>query len=164
MKLGLEILKTNVGINISILDLLYEQIFRQNGQLWIFRPKFAQNVCKNLSLDLESASSRYHVYQYSVKTGKFEFFYLNLGKLPNYMQYLAANDIEGVARSWVEVDGAGWRWMRSLATPINLEIQWLAFFALLNYRLGFAPFLCRKSNCYVFFAGYSLVTRVVSRE
>ena len=45
--------------------------------------------------------------QYSVKTGKFEFFYLNLGKLPNYMQYLAANDIEGVARSWVEVDGAG---------------------------------------------------------
>ena len=55
----------------------------------------------------------------------FEFFGLNLGKLPNCMGYFVSNNIEGVAESWVEaemswveVDGAGgrlkwaeWRWM-----------------------------------------------------
>ena len=46
----------------------------------------------------------------------FDFFYLNLGKLPKYMQYFGSNNVEGVAESWVdaeanrvEVDGAGWR-------------------------------------------------------
>ena len=46
----------------------------------------------------------------------FEFFGLNLGKLPNYVQYFGSNIVEGVAESWVntdmnwvEVDGAGWR-------------------------------------------------------
>ena len=40
------------------------------------------------------------------------------GKLPNYVQYFGANIVEGVPESWVEVemswvevDGAGWRWM-----------------------------------------------------
>ena len=41
-KLGFEIQKTNVGIRISILEILGAPIFRQNGQLWIFGPKFAQ--------------------------------------------------------------------------------------------------------------------------
>ena len=43
------------------------------------------------------------------------FFDLNLGKLPNYVQYFGSNIVEGVAESsvgtevsWVEVDGAGW--------------------------------------------------------
>ena len=43
-------------------------------------------------------------------------FGLNLGKLPNYLQYFGSNIVEGVAESWaeaemswVEVDGAGWR-------------------------------------------------------
>ena len=42
-------------------------------------------------------------------------FDLNLGKLPNYVQYFASNNVEGLAESWVEaemswveVDGAGW--------------------------------------------------------
>ena len=40
------------------------------------------------------------------------------GKLPNYMQYFGSNDVDGVAESWVkvemswvEVDGAEWRWV-----------------------------------------------------
>ena len=41
-KLGFEIQKTNVGIRISILEIPCVPIFRQNGQLWIFGPKFAQ--------------------------------------------------------------------------------------------------------------------------
>ena len=49
---------------------------------------------------------------------KFETFSLNLGKLPNYVQYFGWNIVEGVAESWmeaerscVEIDEAGWRWM-----------------------------------------------------
>ena len=38
-------------------------------------------------------------------------FDLNLGKLPNYVQYFGSNIVEDVAESWVEVSGAGWRWM-----------------------------------------------------
>ena len=125
-KLGFEIQKTNVGIRISILEILGSPIFRQNGQLWIFGPKFAkkknfevkiskiqvwiwnqhpwhttstnfkdnfeflgpnlpknefwgQNF-KNLSLDLESASLRYYVHQFSDKTDNFEFLGPNLPK------------------------------------------------------------------------------------
>ena len=41
-KLRFEIQKTNVGITISILEIPCVPIFRQNGQLWVFGPKFAQ--------------------------------------------------------------------------------------------------------------------------
>ena len=41
-KLAFEIQKINVGIRISILEIPCVPIFRQNGQLWIFGPKFAQ--------------------------------------------------------------------------------------------------------------------------
>ena len=36
------------------------------------------------------------------QNGQFDFFSLNLGKLPNYMQYFSSNNVEGVAESWVE--------------------------------------------------------------
>ena len=42
MDLGSEIQKTNVGIRISIVKMPCVPIFRKNGQLWLFRPKFAQ--------------------------------------------------------------------------------------------------------------------------
>ena len=65
---------------------------------------------KKLSEDLESAPPRYHEWQFSGKTDKFEFFHLNFGKLPNYMLYFGSNNVEGVAKnsvetemSWVEV-------------------------------------------------------------
>ena len=74
-----------------------------------------------MSLYSESATPRYHVSQFSVKMDNFEFFGLNLGKLPNYVQYFGSNIVEGVAESWVEaemswveVDGAGWRWVHGL--------------------------------------------------
>ena len=58
------------------------------------------------------------MHQFSDKTDNFEFFGLNLGKLPNYVQYFGSNIVEGVAESWVEtemslveVNGAGWRWL-----------------------------------------------------
>ena len=77
---------------------------------------FWERTFKNLSLDSELAPPRYHVSQLSIKMDNFEFFGLNLRKLPNYAQYFGSNIVEGVAESWVEteiswveVDGAGWR-------------------------------------------------------
>ena len=76
---------------------------------------------KNLGLDSESAPPTYLVSQFSVKMGNFEFFGLNLGKLPNYVWYFGSNIVEGVAESWeetqmswLEVHGVGWRlkWAR----------------------------------------------------
>ena len=55
----------------------------------------------------------------------FKFFGLNLGKLPNYVQYFGPNIVEGVAESWVEAEmswvvyGAGWRWVHGLVIPVK---------------------------------------------
>ena len=42
MDLGLEIVKSNVGIRIKILEILSVPIFNQYEELWLSRPKFAQ--------------------------------------------------------------------------------------------------------------------------
>ena len=42
LDLELKIEKTKVGIKTSILGILCESIFRQNGQLLLFWPKFVQ--------------------------------------------------------------------------------------------------------------------------
>ena len=62
--------------------------------------------------------------QFSVKTDNLDFFGLNLGKLLNYVRYFGSNIVERVAESWVkaemswvEVDGAEWRWLRDLVIP-----------------------------------------------
>ena len=54
---------------------------------------------KNLSADSKSAPPRNHVCQFSIKIDNFKFFGLNLGKLPNYVQYFGSNNVEGVAES-----------------------------------------------------------------
>ena len=71
---------------------------------------------KNISLDSESIPEREQVCHISFKMYDFEFFGLNLVRLPNYVRYFGSNIVEGVAdswleaeMSWVEVDGAGWR-------------------------------------------------------
>ena len=92
MELGLEIQKTNIEIRINFLKIACLPIFKQDGQLWLFRSKFSQNEFwsrnfNNLCPDLESAPPRYHVCKFSVKTDNFELFGLNLGKLSNYVLY-----------------------------------------------------------------------------
>ena len=46
----------------------------------------------------------------------FEIFRVNWRKLPNYVQYVGSNNVEGVAKNWLkaemscmEIDEAGWR-------------------------------------------------------
>ena len=55
------------------------------------------------------------------ENGQLWIFVLNLGKFPNYVQNFGSNIVECVAEgwveaemSWVEVDGAGWRWVHGL--------------------------------------------------
>ena len=54
--------------------------------------------------------------QFSVKIDNFEFFEQNLGKLPNYVQYFGSNNVESVAKSWVE---AKMSWMEVSARFSN---------------------------------------------
>ena len=65
---------------------------------------------KNISLDSKSKPAIYHLCQFSVKMDNL-FFGLNLGKLPNYVQYFCPNIVEGVAERWVVAERADWRWM-----------------------------------------------------
>ena len=116
--------KINVGVKISKIEVwignqhpwyLCAPIFRQNGQLWMFGPKFAQQWIlgsrfKNLSLDSESTPPIYHACQFSVKMENFWFFRLNLGKLPNYMQYMVQILLRVWQRARWRLKWAGWRW------------------------------------------------------
>ena len=54
---------------------------------------------KNLRPDSELPPPRYQVCQFSVTLDNFEFFSLNLGKLPNYVPYFGSNKVEGVVES-----------------------------------------------------------------
>ena len=58
----------------------------------------------------------------------FEIFGLNSGKLTNYVRYFGSNIGEGVAESWVEakmswmeVDGAGWKWVHGLVIRVTID-------------------------------------------
>ena len=109
INLGLENQKTSFGRRISILKIPCVPIFRQNRQLWLIRPKFAQkwvlgSEFQNLSADSKSAPPRNHMRQFLVKMDNFNFFRLNLRNLPNYVQYFGSNNVKGVAESQVEAE------------------------------------------------------------
>ena len=94
-------------LRVNILEKPCVTMTDKRETLHFFGPSLPKNEFwglnfKSLSQDLESAPPIYHVYRVSVKTDKFEFFGLNLGKLPNYVRYFGSNNIEGVAESWVE--------------------------------------------------------------
>ena len=84
-KLGFQILETNFGIRISILEIPCVPISDKVGNFEFLGPNLPKNGfwgCnfKNLSLDSESASLRYYRHQFSDKTDNFEFLGLNLPK------------------------------------------------------------------------------------
>ena len=94
--MGSEFQKINVGIKISILQILCVLIFRQNGQLWLFGPTFAQKRIFGLHFQKTTLI----------------FFGQSLGKLPNYVQYFGSNIVEGLrGGGWNELGGGGWNWM-----------------------------------------------------
>ena len=71
-KLGFGIQKTNVGIRISIFEIPFVPILRQNRQLWLYGPKFVQkwilgSKFQKSKSGSELASLRYYVHQFSDK-------------------------------------------------------------------------------------------------
>ena len=42
--------------------------------------------------------------QFSGKMHNFEFFGLNLGKLPNYVRYFGSYNVDDIAKCWVEAE------------------------------------------------------------
>ena len=85
MDLGSEIQKNNVGIRISIAKMPCVPISGKMDNFDFFDPNLPKNGFwgqnfKNLSLDLESASFRYYVHQFSDKTDNFDFLGPNFPK------------------------------------------------------------------------------------
>ena len=68
------------------------------------------------NVDSRLAPPRNHVCQFSVKMDIFNFFGLNLGKLPNYVQYFGSNNVEGVTESEVE---AGTSWVEEVGAWVS---------------------------------------------
>ena len=112
MDLVLQIQKTNIGIRISILQIPCVPIFRQNGRLEFFGPNLPKYWI--LGSEFPKFKSRFGISTTKIppvpifcQDGQLSIFRPKFGKLPNYVRYYASNNVEGVAESWVEVDGAG---------------------------------------------------------
>ena len=124
--LGLEIQKTNVRIRISNLEIPCVLIFRQNGQLWIFRPKFGEIAQLRAILWFE------YCWECCRELGR------------------SWNELSGGGWSWVEVDGAEWSWVHGLLISI-----WKGFLkkrkgVLENLRIC----LIGKSFCFLIFFAF----------
>ena len=120
--LGSEFWKTKSECRISSSKISYGLIFRQSGQLLLFRTKSAQkrilgSVFRNSNSGFGISASTMPLVPNFRQNGQLWIFGLNLGKLPNYVRYFGYYNIEAVAESWVEVDGAGWRWVHGLVIP-----------------------------------------------
>ena len=129
--LELEIQKTNFEIRMSILEIPWVPIFRQNGQIWLFGSKFAQKW--NLGSEFQKINVGIRISILEIpcvptfrQNGQLCIFRSKFGEIVQfYVRYFSSNIVEGVAESWVEaemswveVDGArwrlkwaGWRWM-----------------------------------------------------
>ena len=128
-KLGFEIQKTNVGIRISILEIPCVPIFRQNGQLWIFGPKFAQKWI--LGSKFQKSKSGFGIntsiipcVPIFIHNGQFLIFRPKFGEIAQLRAIFWSKCCWGCCRelvetemSWVEVDGAGWNWVHGLVIP-----------------------------------------------
>ena len=108
--LGSEFQKSKSGFGISILEILCVPIFRQNGQLWIFGPKFAQKWI--LGSEFQKSKSGFRINTSNIpcvlifsQNGQLLIFWPKFGEIaPGW--------------SWMEVYGAGWRWVHGLVIPI----------------------------------------------
>ena len=141
-KLVFEIQKTNVGIRISIIEIPYVLVFRQNGQLWIFGHKFDEKWIWGPKF--QKSKSRFGINTSKIpcapifsKNGQFLIFRPKFRKISQLRAIFWFKYCWGVAESWVEskmswveVDGAGWRlkwagwrWVHSLVIPFSFFFQ-----------------------------------------
>ena len=112
----MQIQKNNVGIRINILQIPCVPIFRQNWNFDFIGPNLRKNGFwgpnfKKLSPDLQSAPPSSLTGQFSVNIDIFEFFGLNLGKLPNTCDIKVRITLRVLQRAGWRLKWAGLRWM-----------------------------------------------------
>ena len=91
MDFGFKNQKTNVEIRISILEIPFVQIFKENRHLWLFRPKFAQKlICRD---NVEGVAESWVEAEMS---------WLELGG--------GWNELGRGRWSWLRLGGGGWSW------------------------------------------------------
>ena len=127
-KLGFEIQKTNVGIRISILEIPCVPIFRQNRQLWIFGPKFAQKWI--LGSKFQKSKSGFGISTSNItcvlifsQNRQLLIFWPKFGKIAQLRAIVWFKYCWGCCRElgggWNELGGGGWNW-------VEVEICWVA--------------------------------------
>ena len=142
--LELKIRKTNVVIRINILEIPCVPIFRQNWQLLLFEPKFAQKWI--LGSEFQKSKSGFGINTSKIpcvsivrpKFGEiaqlhaifwFKYCWGCCRELGGGWNELGGGgwswvevemswvDVDGAVWSCMEVDGAGWRWVHGLVIP-----------------------------------------------
>ena len=119
-KLGFEIQKTNVGIRISIFEIPCVPIFRQNGQLWIFGPKFAQKWI--LGSEFQKSKSGFGINTSKItcapvfsQNGQLLIFRPKFGEIVQLRAIFWFKYCWGCYRElggdWNELGGGGWSWV-----------------------------------------------------
>ena len=130
-KLGFEIQKTNVGIRISILEIPCVPIFRQNGQLWIFGPKFAQKWI--LGSKFQKSKSGFGINSPNIscvtifsQNGRLLIFWPKFGEIVQLRVIFWFKYCWGCCRKlggdWNELGGGGWSWVEAGARFSNTRI------------------------------------------
>ena len=129
-KLEFEITKTNAGIRITIFEIPCVQIFRQNEQLWLFGPKFAQNLI--LGSKFQKSKSGFGIDTSNIpcvpifsQNGQLLMFRSKFREIAQLRAIFWFKYCWGCCRQlsggwnklgragwcWIEVKWAGWRWM-----------------------------------------------------
>ena len=147
-KLGFQIQKANVGIRISILEIPCVPIFRQNRQLWIFGPKFAQKWI--LGSEFQKSKSGFGIRIREIlgapifsQKGQLLTFWPTFGEIAQlstifWFKYCWGccrelcggwNELGGAGwrlkwagSRWMELYGAGWRWVHGLVIPNLMKV------------------------------------------
>ena len=126
--MGSKFQKSKSGFRIRILEILGAPIFRQNGQFWIFEPKFAQKWI--LGSEFQKFKSGFGINTSNMpyipiisQNGQLLIFWPKFGEIPQYFAIFwfkycwgccrelggGWNELGGGRWSWVELSGDGWR-------------------------------------------------------
>ena len=119
--LGSKFQKSRCGFGISILEILCAPIFKQNEQLWIFGPKFAQKLM--LGLEFQKSNSGFRINTSTIscvsivsQNGQHLVFRPKFGEIAQLCAIFWFKYCWGCCR---ELGGGGWRWMHSLVIPFD---------------------------------------------
>ena len=174
-KLGFEIPKTNVGIRISIFEIPCVPIFRQNGQLWLFGPKFAQkwilvsNFWKSKSgFGINTSTlSCVPIFRQNGQHLVFRPKFMEIAQLCAifWFKYYWRELVGGLNElGGVEVDGAGWRGLHSLVLPFDDTFRNLSLVVSYTPVILHSQWHYWSSSLYKGYPWYNVPSHTISRS